>query len=85
MTDRPISLVEEAYDVAIRFGELADTRLTARKLMANRRFLCASPAYLKAAGAPQTPADLDYLSRSNLPAKMRAFIDFVVADFGGTG
>jgi LysR family transcriptional activator of dmlA len=58
LTDRPISLVEEAYDLAIRFGELPDTRLTARKLMSNKRFLCASPAYLKKAGEPQTPAEL---------------------------
>lgn len=58
LTDRPISLVEEAYDLAIRFGELPDTRLTARKLMSNRRFLCASPAYLKKYGEPQTPAEL---------------------------
>jgi len=58
LTDRPISLVEEAYDLAIRFGELPDTRLTARKLMQNRRFLCASPAYLKQAGEPQTPQEL---------------------------
>ncbi|MRW87903.1 LysR family transcriptional regulator [Pseudoduganella sp. FT26W] len=60
LTDRPISLVEEAYDLAIRFGELPDTRLTARKLMANRRFLCASPAYLKKHGEPKTPADLHH-------------------------
>ncbi|MEV4780084.1 LysR family transcriptional regulator [Burkholderia sp. LMU1-1-1.1] len=58
LTDRPISLVEEAYDLAIRFGELPDTRLTARKLMSNKRYLCASPAYLKKAGEPQTPAEL---------------------------
>jgi LysR family transcriptional activator of dmlA len=58
LTDRPISLVEEAYDLAIRFGELPDTRLSARKLMANRRFLCASPKYLKKAGEPQTPEEL---------------------------
>jgi len=58
LTDRPINLVEEAYDLAIRFGELPDTRLTARRLMKNRRFLCASPAYLKAAGEPQTPQEL---------------------------
>jgi DNA-binding transcriptional LysR family regulator len=58
LTDRPISLVEEAYDLAIRFGELPDTRLSARKLMSNKRFLCASPAYLKKAGAPLTPEEL---------------------------
>jgi DNA-binding transcriptional LysR family regulator len=169
LTDRPIGLVEEAYDLAIRFGELPDTRLTARKLMSNRRFLCASPAYLKKAGEPQKPAELHhhrcilhrqnddvygtwriqkgktvelvkvrgavssndgdvvmnwaldghgivqrsewdaakylqsgrlkevmtdyslpdadlylyYLSRSNLPAKVRAFIDFIVEEFRG--
>ncbi len=58
LTDRPISLVEEAYDLAIRFGELPDTRLSARKLMSNRRFLCASPAYLKKAGEPLTLEEL---------------------------
>ncbi len=60
LTDRPIDLVEQAYDVAIRFGELPDSRLSARKLMRNRRFLCASPAYLKQAGHPQTPAELHH-------------------------
>ena len=58
LTDRPINLVEEAFDLGIRFGELPDTRLSARKIMSNRRFLCASPVYLKKFGQPQTPADL---------------------------
>lgn len=58
LTDRPINLVEEAFDLGIRFGELPDTRLSARKIMSNRRFLCAAPAYLKKHGEPQTPADL---------------------------
>ncbi|MYN08730.1 LysR family transcriptional regulator [Pseudoduganella aquatica] len=58
LTDRAINLVEEAYDLGIRFGELPDTRLSARKIMSNRRFLCASPAYLKRAGAPAAPQDL---------------------------
>lgn len=58
LTDRSIGLVEEAYDLAIRFGELPDSRLSARKLMANRRFLCASPTYLKQAGEPTTPQEL---------------------------
>lgn len=58
LTDRPINLVEEAFDLGIRFGELPDTRLSARKLMSNRRFLCASPAYLKRFGRPVVAADL---------------------------
>lgn len=58
LTDAPIDLVATGFDLAIRFGELPDSRLSARKLMSNRRFLCASPAYLDAHRAPQTPADL---------------------------
>ncbi|QGZ42962.1 DNA-binding transcriptional LysR family regulator [Pseudoduganella flava] len=58
LTDRAINLVEEAYDLGIRFGELPDTRLTARRIMSNRRFLCAAPAYLKKHGTPAVPADL---------------------------
>lgn len=58
LTDRAINLVEEAYDLGIRFGELPDTRLGARKIMSNQRFLCASPAYLKRHGTPRLPQDL---------------------------
>ena len=58
LTDRPIDLVEEAFDLGIRFGALPDTRLTARRILSNKRFLCASPAYLKRAGMPQAPDDL---------------------------
>ena len=35
-----------------------DTRLSARRILANKRFLCASPGYLKRAGIPETPDDL---------------------------
>jgi len=58
LTDRPINLVEEAFDLGIRFGELPDTRLSARRIMSNRRFLCASPTYLKRFGEPRSPHDL---------------------------
>jgi LysR family transcriptional activator of dmlA len=58
LTDRPIDLVEEAFDLGVRFGALPDTRLAARRILSNKRFLCASPAYLKRAGIPQTPDDL---------------------------
>lgn len=58
LTDRPINLPNDAIDVAIRFGELPDSRLIARKIAANRRLLCASPTYLQACGRPETPRDL---------------------------
>jgi DNA-binding transcriptional LysR family regulator len=58
LSDRAIDLVEDAYDLGIRFGELPDTRVNARKILSNRRFLCASPAYIKRHGAPQSPEEL---------------------------
>lgn len=58
LTDRPIGLPDEAIDVSIRFGELPDSRLIAKKVAANRRLLVASPAYLRAAGTPAYPHDL---------------------------
>ncbi|MEN3291261.1 MAG: LysR family transcriptional regulator, transcriptional activator for dmlA [Burkholderiales bacterium] len=60
LTDRPLNLVEEAFDVGIRFGELPDTRLIARKLAPNRRLLCAAPSYLKKHGTPKVPHDLTH-------------------------
>ncbi len=58
LTDRPLNLVEQGFDAAIRIGELPDARLTARRLALNQRLLCASPAYLKRAGEPVTPREL---------------------------
>ncbi len=58
LTDRPINLPDDAIDVAIRFGELPDSRLIARKIATNRRRLCAAPAYLARCGRPQVPRDL---------------------------
>ena len=58
LTDHPMRLVDEAFDVGIRFGEVPDSRLVARKLAANRRLLCAAPGYLKRHGIPTVPQDL---------------------------
>ncbi|MGV6477461.1 LysR substrate-binding domain-containing protein [Azotobacter vinelandii] len=58
LTDRPINLPNDAIDVGIRFGELPDSRLIARRIASNRRLLCAAPAYLQACGRPETPKDL---------------------------
>ncbi|MGY8524300.1 LysR family transcriptional regulator [Paracidovorax citrulli] len=58
LSDRPVNLVEQGFDLQIRFGDLPDARLTARLLANNRRLLCATPGYLKGAGTPNTPQDL---------------------------
>lgn len=58
LTDRPVNLVEQGFDLQLRFGELPDARLTARLLAHNRRVLCASPTYLRRAGEPASPREL---------------------------
>jgi DNA-binding transcriptional LysR family regulator len=58
VTDRPVDLAEQGFDLAIRFGAPPDQRLNARRVMSNRRFLCASPLYLEQHGLPATLADL---------------------------
>ena len=45
-------------DVAIRFGPLPDSLLTARRLGETGRVVVASPEYLARYGEPQTPQDL---------------------------
>ena len=54
----PPPLTEDAFDVCVRFGEPPDARIIARKVAANRRLLCASPAYLARHGTPNTPGEL---------------------------
>jgi LysR family transcriptional regulator, transcriptional activator for dmlA len=58
LTDTPINLVEEGYDLAIRFGSPPNSRLIGRRLLQNRRYLCAAPAYLERHGHPQRLQDL---------------------------
>lgn len=57
-SDRLVNLIDEGVDVAIRSGELADSRLIARKLGGFRFVLCASPTYLAEYGVPGSPAEL---------------------------
>jgi DNA-binding transcriptional LysR family regulator len=58
LLDRVVDLLEEGVDVAVRIGRLPDSSLVAVPVGHTRRVLCASPAYLKRAGAPKSPADL---------------------------
>ncbi len=58
LADRLVDLAAGQADVAIRFGPLADSPLTARKLGESRRVIIAAPAYLAQHGTPQVPEDL---------------------------
>jgi DNA-binding transcriptional LysR family regulator len=58
LSDHPLSLADDAFDVGIRFGEVPDTRVIATKIAPNRRLVCAAPAYLKRFGVPKVPHDL---------------------------
>ncbi|MCL2899632.1 LysR family transcriptional regulator [Brenneria tiliae] len=58
LSDQVQDLYSGDLDLAIRMGELADSRLVARRVADNRRILAASPAYLKAHGQPAQPEEL---------------------------
>jgi len=58
LVDRVLSLPEDHVDVALRIGELPDSRLIARQLGTICRVVCANPSYLAARGTPQVPEDL---------------------------
>ncbi|RMN17456.1 hypothetical protein ALQ63_01363 [Serratia plymuthica] len=56
--DRMVDLIAEGIDVAVRSGELADSRLMARRLGPFRLILAGAPEYLQRRGVPQGPEDL---------------------------
>lgn len=56
--DALLDVVRDEVDVALRYGELADSRLVARRLFDGRRLLVASPDYLARHGRPAHPSDL---------------------------
>ncbi|WP_282295291.1 LysR family transcriptional regulator [Stenotrophomonas sp. PS02289] len=57
-SDRFVDLVNEGFDCAIRAGYLADSSLVARCVGPLHGKLVASPAYIAANGAPETPEEL---------------------------
>lgn len=57
-TDDVVDLVEKRLDLSIRLGKVESPNLIARKLLAQRRLVCASPKFLEQHGTPQAPEDL---------------------------
>lgn len=58
LTDTLVDIAAGQADVAVRFGPLPDSTLTARKLGETRRVIVAAPDYLARNGMPATPEDL---------------------------
>ena len=59
VNDQRQALITEGVDVAFRLGSLGDSTATARRLGSIKRVLVASPAYLRRAGRPRVPAELN--------------------------
>ncbi|CDZ29065.1 LysR family transcriptional regulator [Neorhizobium galegae] len=57
-TDRFVDLVGEGFDCAIRLGHLPDSNLVAKRVGPIFAKLVASPAYIEAHGAPETPEEI---------------------------
>ncbi len=58
LNNRILDLQGESLDVGVRFGELPDSSLVARRVGIVRRVVAASPDYLARRGVPEKPADL---------------------------
>ena len=57
-TDRPVDLIEEGVDCAVRGGDLVDDNLIARRVGVINFVTAASPGYLARHGTPRHPRDL---------------------------
>ena len=58
LSDRVVDIAGEAYDCAVRVGDMPDSSLVSVRLADNRRLCVAAPAYLQRHGKPQHPNEL---------------------------
>ncbi len=58
LSDRMVDLVDEAFDIAVRIGEIGGQNLVGRKVGVTRLICYAAPSYLARHGEPRTPEDL---------------------------
>jgi DNA-binding transcriptional LysR family regulator len=58
LNDQIVPLLDERLDLAVRIGHLPDSAMIARKVGATRLITCASPEYLRAASAIDSPESL---------------------------
>ncbi|MFW1678003.1 LysR family transcriptional regulator [Pontibacter sp. JAM-7] len=58
LLDRPVDLLEEGIDLALRIGHLTNSNLIGRHVGEMPQVVCASPRYLEQCGTPNTPNTL---------------------------
>jgi DNA-binding transcriptional LysR family regulator len=56
--DRVVNMIEEGVDVGVRIAQLEDSSMVAIPVGRTRRVICASEAYLRRHGVPETPNDV---------------------------
>jgi DNA-binding transcriptional LysR family regulator len=69
ITNMFLDLVAENIDVAVRFGDLQDSSLVAKRLGQNVRYVVAAPDFLTGREQPREPADLERHACVMLAAK----------------
>jgi len=60
LTSRVVDIVAEGFDLAIRTGQLPDSRLVGMRIASRRLYCTATPEYLERAGRPLKPAELSH-------------------------
>lgn len=60
LSNRLVDLIAEGYDLAIRTGHLADSRLIGARVASRTLYTCAAPAYLAKAGRLKVIGDLNH-------------------------
>jgi len=58
-SDRWIDLIREGVDCVLRFGDLPDSDMIARRVVELERLICAAPIYFERYGTPVDPGALD--------------------------
>src|ERR1700691_563692 len=57
-SERPTTIIEDGFDLAIHSGDLPDSSLVARRFAQTMIVLVATPQYLSRNGAPESPEEL---------------------------
>lgn len=76
LSDKISALQSEQVDLAIRYGELADSSLVSFELGRIPRVLCAAPAYLARHGVPSHPIELQQHNCLLYLVEQRAFANW---------